>query len=114
MNDIDVKDTVGVAQETVDLLVDENEGVEDDGDHDHEEDFAEEGDVEADDVSDKVDPEDEVEEGFGKCVFHPRELVDCSQQGSIPSRPGPGEKTKLSASLLDNSSLGNLIRSFRR
>ena len=85
VNDIDVKDAVRVAQETVDLLVDEDEGVEDDGYHDHEEDFAEEGDVEADDVSGKVDPEDKVEEGFGKCVLHPRKLVYSCQQGSISS-----------------------------
>ena len=85
VNHIDVEDTVRVAQETVDLLVDEDERVEDDGDHDHEEDFAEESDVETDDVSNEVDPEDEVEEGFGKGFLHPRELVHCGKQGSISS-----------------------------
>ena len=85
MHHIDVEDTVRVAQETVDLLVDEDEGVEDDGDHDHEEDFAEEGDVEADDVGGQVDPEDQVEEGFGKGVLHPGELVHSGQQGSVSS-----------------------------
>lgn len=79
VNNIDVEDTVWVPQETVDLLVDEDEGVEDDRDHDHKEDFAEEGDVEADNVSNKVDPEDEVKEGFGKCVLHPWELVNCGK-----------------------------------
>ena len=64
MHHVDVEDAVRVAQKTVDLLVDEDEGVEDDRDHDHEEDFAEEGDVEADDVGGQVDPEDEVKEGF--------------------------------------------------
>ena len=83
VNHIDVEDTVWVSQKTVDLLVDEDEGVEDDGDHDHEEDFAEEGDVEADDVGGKVDPEDEVEERFGEGVLHPRELVHRGEQGSI-------------------------------
>ena len=85
MHHIDVEDTVRVAQETVDLLVDEDEGVEDDGDHDHEEDFAEEGDVEADDVGGQVDPEHEVEEGFGKGVLHPGELVHSGQQSSVSS-----------------------------
>ena len=71
-----VEDAVGVPQQPVDLLVDEDERVEDDRDHDHEEDFAEEGDVEADDVGGKVDPEDQVEERFGEGVLHPRELVN--------------------------------------
>ena len=79
VNHIDVEDTVRVAQETVDLLVDEDERVEDDGDHDHEEDFTEEGYVEADDVNNKVDPEYEIEEGFGKGILHPRELVHCGE-----------------------------------
>ena len=83
VNHIDVEDTVWVSQKTVDLLVDEDEGVEDDGDHDHEEDFAEEGDVEADDVGGKVDPEDEVEERFGEGVLHPRELVHRGEQSAI-------------------------------
>ena len=85
VNHIDVEDTVRVSQETVDLLVDEDERVEDDGDHDHEEDFAQESDVETDNVSNEVDPEDEVEEGFGKGFSHPRKLVHSGQQGSISS-----------------------------
>ena len=111
VNDIDVKDAVRVAQETVDLLVDEDEGVEDDGYHDHEEDFAEEGDVEADDVSSKVDPKDEVQEGFGKGVLHPRELVHCGEQSAIAGGSRL-DKSKLGASLLDHSPLGNLLGSF--
>ena len=112
MHHVDVEDTVGVAQKTVDLLVDEDEGVEDDRDHDHEEDFAEKGDVEADDVGGQVDPEDEVKEGFGEGVLHPGELVHSGQQGSISSRSRL-DKSKLGASFLDHSPLGYLLRSFR-
>ena len=111
MHHVDVEDTVWIAQKAVNLLVDEDEGMEDDRDHDHEEDFAEEGDVEADDVSSKVDPKDEVKEGFGKGVLHPRELVHCGEQSAIAGGSRL-DKSKLGAGLLDHSPLGNLLRSF--
>ena len=77
---VDVEDAVGVAKKTVDLLVDEGEGVEDDGDHDHEKDLAEEGDIETDDVGSEMDPEDDIEEEGGEVVLHPLGLVDSGQE----------------------------------
>ena len=111
MDHVDVEDAVGVPEQPVDLLVDEDERVEDDRDHDHEEDFAEEGDVEADDVSSKVNPKDEVKEGFGKGVLYPRELIHCGEQSAIACGSRL-DKSKLGACLLDHSPLGNLLRSF--
>ena len=57
---INVEDTIRITQEFVDLLVDESEGMIDDGHHDHEEDLAKEHDVNAHHVRYEVNPEDQV------------------------------------------------------
>ena len=83
---VDAEDAVRVAQQAVNLFVDESEGVEYYGHHHHEEHLAEEADVDADHIGHEVDPEDGVQHRAGESVSDEGQLVDCGQNCSVAAR----------------------------
>ena len=64
MNNTDIEYAVRVAKEDVNLLVDEVEGMEDDGDHHHDEDLTKKDNIEADHIGDQVEDEQGILEWF--------------------------------------------------
>ena len=64
MDDTDIEYAVRVAKEDVNLLVDEEECMEDDGDHHHDEDLTEKDNIEADHIGNQVEDEQCILEWF--------------------------------------------------
>ena len=75
VNYVDAEDAVRIAQQSVNLLVNEGECVENDGYYDHEEDLAEKDNVDAHDVRSEVDPKYDVTTGLREVFCDERQLV---------------------------------------